>query len=142
MTYTRLLLIRDDQTAERTYGTLYGFESGNPADEGTFLCYTLEEPWRENQHDISCIPAGTYKWRKYVSSKHGLCFAIDGVPNRDDIRIHIGNTLENTKGCVLCGKTKTKWGPNWVVAYSRPALRVLLKACAKTGTIEIVDGGK
>ena len=143
MTYTRLLLIRDDQTAERTYGSLYGFESdGCPADEGEFLCYTLEEPWKENQDNISCIPTGTYKWEQYPSPKLGLCFAILDVPDRDDIRLHSGNTLAQIEGCGLVGKTKTKWGEDPVIVGSKVTLKRLLEVCAKEGVIEIVDGPK
>ena len=142
MTYTRLLLIRDDQTPERTYGTLYGFESGNPADEGTFLCYTLEEPWRGNQHAISCIPAGKYPFRRMISLRLGECFAIDNVPDRSAIRIHAGNRLTDTEGCLLVGRTKSKWADDPVILYSRATLAHLLKVCAKEGIIEIVDGDK
>jgi hypothetical protein len=140
MTYTRLLLIRDDQTPERTYGSLYGFESdGCPADEGEFLCYTLEEPWQDNERQISCIPPGSYNFRRHISSRLGECFAIEPVPKRSAIRIHSGNTLEDISGCVLVGRSKSKWGESPVILYSKAALTYLLKVCAKSGVIEIVD---
>lgn len=142
MSISHLLLVRDDQTPERTYGKLWGFESGNPADEVTFLGYTLEEPWRGNQHAISCIPAGIYKFRKMISLRLGECFAIDNVPDRSAIRIHAGNRLTDTEGCVLVGRTRSKWADDPVILYSRATLAHLLKVCAKTGTIEIVDGAK
>jgi len=64
---------------------------------------TLELPWRDNQHDISCIPPGEYMCQKRYSEKFGEHIWIMSVPDRTAILIHEGNYNYNTKGCVLVG---------------------------------------
>jgi len=71
---------------------------------------TLELPWRNNQQDISCIPAGNYYCRKFRQ-----VFQVINVPGRKDILIHKGNLDIETKGCILVGEQyeklfhKSKW---------------------------------
>lgn len=81
-------------------------------DDGTFgeilmdserLCVTCELPWYNNKHDISCVPTGTYHFIPHDSHDHpGTWEAVD-VPNRKEILIHNGNTIRDTKGCILVG---------------------------------------
>lgn len=68
-----------------------------------FLCFSLERPWMGNQENISCIPDGEYPVSKRQSPKFGPCFAVDGVKGRSDILIHVGNTVEDSHGCILVG---------------------------------------
>jgi len=75
--------------------------------EPTFT--TLELPWINNQHNISCIPLGVYECKK-VFNRHTLggldipvTFEITNVPNRSGILIHVGNTVRDTNGCPLIG---------------------------------------
>lgn len=65
---------------------------------------TLELPYRNNEHNISCIPLGKYKAKKVHSARFGTTFEITGVPNRDAILIHPGNDEKDTQGCVLIGE--------------------------------------
>ena len=51
-----LLIIRDTFTENSTIGKLYL--------NGEQMCDTLENPYLDNQKNISCIPAGEYKVRK------------------------------------------------------------------------------
>lgn len=98
-----MILQRDDQTDERTLGTL----RGDDGDESTIVAQTLELPWKDNQPDVSCIPAGTYECVLKFSPEHNMnLYWITGVPNRADVEIHIGNFPSNTKGCVLLGDTR------------------------------------
>lgn len=81
-----------------------------------FEMYTLELPWRNNQVDISCIPAGEYLCEPVKSSfgtkaTGGRAYAIQEVPGRGAIRMHSGNWAgsvkaqlrSDVKGCVLTG---------------------------------------
>ncbi len=70
----------------------------------------LELPWKDNQHGISCIPAGTYRVVKSegwgnIKYPH---FAFIDVPGRSGICAHIGNYAAGVKvdseGCLLVGK--------------------------------------
>lgn len=62
---------------------------------------SLERPWMDNQHDISCIPAGTYECLRVNKPEHGECFELQNVPGRGSILIHAGNTIKDSKGCIL-----------------------------------------
>ena len=71
--------------------------------DNKFMCHTLELPWKDNQHNISCIPEGTYKVTRRISAKHGLHFEIHDVKNRSYILIHSANFVSQLRGCVAVG---------------------------------------
>jgi hypothetical protein len=64
---------------------------------------TLELPWRDNLKMISCIPAGTYQCTKRHSPSRGIVYAVNDVPCREHILIHVGNFPTDTQGCILIG---------------------------------------
>jgi Family of unknown function (DUF5675) len=68
-----------------------------------FTCYTLELPWLNNKHDVSCIPKGTYQVEKYNSPNKGMVFLLQDVLDRLSIEIHSGNFTSDTHGCILVG---------------------------------------
>jgi peptidoglycan hydrolase-like protein with peptidoglycan-binding domain len=73
-----------------------------------YICYTLEEAWRNNAKGNSCVPAGTYNaYIRYTSTKKNRewCFELTDVPNRTAIQFHIGNDPGDTEGCILLGTT-------------------------------------
>ena len=70
---------------------------------GHLQCATLENPWKDNQQNISCIPEGTYDFTRTDSIRFGETFEIGGVQGRTRILIHWGNTAADTEGCVLLG---------------------------------------
>ncbi|NDV20004.1 hypothetical protein GO013_11280 [Pseudodesulfovibrio sp. JC047] len=78
--------------------------------ERKVLC-TLENPWLDNQTNISCIPVGDYICRCVISPKYGETFEIVGVEGRTHILFHWGNFVENTDGCVLLGLTREEYVP-------------------------------
>lgn len=69
--------------------------------DGEAFCVTLELPDKSNQRLISCIPDGQYSCRRYHSDKYSDTFQVHGVPNRDLILFHAGNTTADTYGCIL-----------------------------------------
>ena len=77
-----------------------------------FHCYSLELPWKHNQRNISCIPAGTYTVNIRQSPKYGRIYWILEVPDRSYILIHSGNWAgdvsrglkTHTNGCILLGE--------------------------------------
>lgn len=62
---------------------------------------TLEPPWRDNEEDVSCIPAALYMCRRTQSSHFGETFEVTNVPGRSHILFHKGNTPGDTAGCIL-----------------------------------------
>ncbi|OIR07537.1 hypothetical protein GALL_101980 [mine drainage metagenome] len=65
------------------------------------LCNTIELPWKNNQHQISCIPEGSYELMKRWSDHFGWHLQVMKVKNRDLILIHPANdALKELKGCI------------------------------------------
>lgn len=65
----------------------------------------LELPANANTREISRIPEGVYNCTQHRSPRHGLCFSINNVYDRENVLIHIGNYVYQTKGCVLPGSS-------------------------------------
>lgn len=97
----KLTLPRTDFDAESTIGTLYV--------DGKFECYTLEDAVRDGPkvYGKTAIPVGTYEVRITYSNhfKRDLPLLMD-VPGFEGVRIHPGNTADDTEGCILVGRTK------------------------------------
>ena len=68
---------------------------------GKRMCNTIELPWKNNLHQISCIPEGEYKLTKRYSPAKGWHLLVNNVANRDLILIHAANdALKELKGCI------------------------------------------
>ena len=65
---------------------------------------TLERPWRENEENVSCIPANLYMCKRIQSPRFGETFEVMDVPGRSNILFHKGNVVEDTAGCILVGE--------------------------------------
>ena len=97
-------------TLERRFYTAQSTE-GQMLVDGQFLCYTLELPFSDGQPG-GAIPEGTFSVMVTESPKFGRPMPlIVGIPDRSEIRIHWGNTAEDTEGCVILGRTQS---PNFV----------------------------
>ena len=94
-----LLLIRDTFSKKSTIGELFI--------NGERICDTLENPWQDNQRNISCIPEGVYPVRlrlpRESATRDYLHLLVQEVPNRDFILVHRGNFPSQTQGCLLVG---------------------------------------
>ena len=114
-----LLIIRDTFTEESTLGKLFL--------NGEFFCETLENPWKNNVRNISCIPDGVYDVRlrlpRESASRDYLHLLVKEVPNRDYILFHRGNTSADTSGCILVGQTREQDRVN----NSRLAMDLVIK---------------
>ena len=79
----------------------------------SYFCDTLEPTWRDYANGAykvkgrSAIPEGRYavviSWSPKM--KQWLPILL-GVPKFEGIRIHAGNTSEDTEGCILVGKNR------------------------------------
>jgi hypothetical protein len=90
---------------------------------GTVECFTLEDVVRpEKIAGETAIPAGTYEVEITPSKrfKRDLPLVMN-VPGFEGIRIHPGNTAEDTEGCILVGTSKMPDS----VGGSRKAFEVL-----------------
>ena len=61
---------------------------------------TLERPWADNEPNISCIPAGFYK---FMRDTHGRFqwFRVLCVHERTNIEFHEGSKPSHSEGCIL-----------------------------------------
>ncbi len=124
--------------------------------DSRFLCFGLEDEYRETKvAGETRIPAGMYKvtlrdvggFHARYSSKfpdfhRGMLWVRD-VPGFEYILIHIGNTDENTDGCLLVGEGATTTGEirltNSTTAYRKLYLAVINAAANDDLYIEYVD---
>ena len=111
----RLFLKRVIRNDGNIMGVLYG---------RGFACYTLELPDRNNEVNVSCIPAQIYDcYYTSISSFPDGAIVIQNVAGRTDIRIHVGNAAEDIKGCIAVGDTMNS---NISVTNSRVAFNRLV----------------
>lgn len=100
------------------------------------LC-TLELPWKDNLPGVSCIPPGTYPVVLAWSNRFARIMPrLIGVPGRDGILIHSGNTKADTEGCILLGTAQTLTG----VSYSRMAFSKFfswLSVAMRDGNVDV-----
>ena len=118
----KLRLVREILGPRFTQGRLYV--------NGKFQCYTLEDADRKLDNGgvkipgETAIPAGKYPVIVNYSSrfKRDMPLLVN-VPQFSGIRIHPGNTAEDTEGCVLVGNVRG----NGYLSDSRSAYNTLFK---------------
>lgn len=127
----RFLLLREkEQMPDCTLGILYDAES-------IAICCTLELPWLDNQHEISCIPKGSYRVTRYNSPSKGEVFLLHDVPGRSMVEIHSGNTVDDIKGCIAVGRTYGRIKDKRAVIYSRSTMLKLREELPETFILDI-----
>ncbi len=125
-----LTLIRTSRQEKFTTGVLYAGKE--------LMGYTLEPQWRDLRKEEkvmgqTAIPEGVYEIRLALSPRFmRLMPYLQNVPGFTDVMIHCGNTVEDTRGCVLIGK-RSKWD---TLVQSRSAFNKLyarLEAAEEAG---------
>ena len=90
-----------------------GYTLGLLSVDGKNYCYTVEDMVREGVKipGKTAIPYGRYKVIVNMSNrfKKLMPLLID-VPGFSGVRIHSGNTAEDTEGCIIVGKVRTEKG--------------------------------
>lgn len=110
----------------RTFGKLL-------AEDGHQLCYSLEDEVREipdkpvadwKIKGATAIPAGRYRVTLEYSGRFGPdTLTVHDVPGFTYIRMHAGNTTEDTDGCPLLGM---EIDPHGILGgTSRPAVKLV-----------------
>ena len=119
-----------------TYGVL--LRKSESPEQYKPVCCTLENPWKHNQINISCIPPGSYKAEIITEpySKHFGMYRLKRVPGRSLIDIHVGNYPKNTLGCPLLGMGIGPAG----ISQSGDAVASFLRMCRNRPIIvEVVN---
>ncbi len=138
-----LLLRRKFRGPDYTIGKLYWLFGTKEV----YLCDILEDPVRNKLtttinnfikvYGKTAIPYGTYEIVRSYSNrfKKNLPLLLN-VPHYDGVRIHAGNTADDTEGCLLPGFNKVKGK----VVDSRKAFKDLderITKWLKTGKVYI-----
>lgn len=113
---------------------------------GNRICYTMENPWRNNQAWVSCIPVGDYRveyLKRSASGKYHDCYYVTEVPGRSGILIHLGNKEEDTFGCILPGERTGYLGKDTAVLNSKGAMaRLHMETGRGSFTLRVRDSLK
>lgn len=103
-------------------------------DDGTFgvmsldgkkIAVTCEDPWNQNAKGKSCIPPGRYRCARFSGKKYKNVWEVRDVPGRSAILIHNGNTIDDTQGCILVGKSFSMLAGKASITDSRLTLEQL-----------------
>ena len=118
-------LIRYTRTEKAILGSLYL--------NGSFICYTLENA-------AKAIPAGLYSIENSKSPKFGrelpLLFS-DKVPSRRGVRLHAGNTYQDSAACVLVGMKRDEAKER--IDESKDAEKMVTMLCRNVRSLAIVE---
>jgi hypothetical protein len=68
------------------------------------LAASLELPWKDNEQNVSRIPAGRYSTILRYDHKDAWRLELTDVPGHANIQIHMGNWPTDSHGCILIGK--------------------------------------
>jgi hypothetical protein len=127
----KLTLQRNPSVGGATIGTLYI--------DGAWVAHTLEDEVREipgqpvaewKIHGKTAIPAGEYIVTLEDSPRFGAdTLTIHDVPGFQFIRMHAGNTSDDTEGCILLGLRATEC--TLVGGTSRPAVALVKEDVAR-----------
>lgn len=123
---TVLRLERITSNSDETLGALYL--------NGKFRCFTLEDEHRTKKvYAETRIPEGTYdinlrnaggmnvKYKKTFPGLHRGMLHLQRVPNFEWIYIHVGNSEDQTAGCILVGQYPRLISDHWTILNSRKA---------------------
>lgn len=131
----KLILKREPSTKTSTPGILYKEKDGKQS----FLCYTLEDIVRDEKvRGKTAIPSGTYPLRisRSIRFKRDLPEVMN-VPNYAGVRIHGGNTHENTEGCPLVGVVRDHKDR---ISNCAPAVTLVMRTIAEGyNTLEVLS---
>lgn len=104
--------------------TVKGTTIGQLYVDGVFECYTLEDEVRAPGVKVfgnTAIPPGTYNVTITMSNRFKrLLPLLNNVEGFEGVRIHPGNSKENTEGCILTGQSvrpDQQWLFNSKVAF-------------------------
>jgi hypothetical protein len=76
----------------------------NDKGQPIFACLTIERGDRNNQRNVSNVPAGTYPLVKEFSPRFKSdLWELKEVPNRSECKIHPSNYWDQLNGCIAPG---------------------------------------
>lgn len=133
----KALLVRLQENDKQTLSRFYLYDG----EDQVYKAVALELPDRDNQTNISRIPAGDYTVKKRRSKKYSNHFHVMDVEGRKLILIHPGNFYYDTRGCILLGVKFLDINSDGEkdVYMSRPAVNELLSKAPKEFTLKVLE---
>ncbi len=116
----QMTLKRIASNEDRTFGVL--LDNDNDP-----FAVTLEDPWKGNKVNVSCIPADKYICKKRFSPKFGDTYEVTNVEGRTHILFHKGNTEQDTHGCILIGESFDYLGGDPAIINSGKGFREFMR---------------
>lgn len=107
-----ILVVRYHKKPTYTIGKMflngmYFCDTLEDVDRGLADCMPLSQIQKQKRYGDTAIPTGRYIVELTASPRFGRTLPIlIGVQGFDGIRIHRGNTAEDTLGCILVGENK------------------------------------
>lgn len=125
-----LVLVREKRTEKAILGSLFI--------GGVVIAYTLENA-------AKAIPAGLYNVENSKSPKFKRELPMlynAAVPAKRGIRIHVGNSVKDSDGCILVGIGRNFTRPNAepTLLESKPAETMVTMICRNVRQLAIVEG--
>lgn len=146
-----LKLFRTENTPDFCRGRLYAADDDDEAQDPSplsphpgecLICDTIEPPVRRPSEFVrgsTAVQAGVYRLALSRSPKFGrLLPLLVGVPGMSGVRIHRGNTVADTRGCILPGRYVGKGRVVESTPREQELVRMIL-GCRGGADIEIVD---
>lgn len=140
----KLLLDRIYKGQSYTIGKLYIdgeyiCDTLEDSDRGLSDSMPLEEIQKNKKYGITAIPTGCYKVimnvvspkfknRSWAKPYNGKLPRLQNVKGFDGVLIHVGNTAEDSLGCILVGENKVKGQVINSTATFNKLMNILLKA--------------
>ena len=108
--------------------------NGDLFEDAVLICHTIELPWRNNAHGLSCITEGRYRLIKRFSEKFKWHLCVCDVPNRDLILIHPANdAAKQLEGCIAPVSFLTGAGCGGESRKAFEKLKALVFPCLEKG---------
>lgn len=126
---TELFLERTSSSSNGTFGILTLQDDDNAIQQVAYTC----EPPPHGLGTYECMPAGRYWCIRHNSPKHPNSWEITNVPGHTAVLIHIGNTIADTKMCVLVGLELGKLNGVPAILHSTDAMAKLDRLLPETG---------
>jgi len=105
--------------------------------DGEYIGDALELAWRDNQHDISCIPEGRYPLEYGIMSDGLKGYRVLNVDERSGIWIHPASNTGQIRGCIGTG---IKYGN--LLYYNTEVMKRICSKLGNTSVLTIVKAGK
>lgn len=137
----KLIICRTSQTDVQTIGEESRVEDEKGATIFSFV--SLELPCRDNEPQVSCIPAGRYFFKKCLGTdkipyEH---LRIEEVTGRSGIAVHRANYVTQLRGCIAVGRTLADINGDGLedVSSSEKTLDALLLHLPEEGIMDIIE---